>query len=120
MGLVIELADSGIGLAKDNDEIKAMIANAIENNQIKFEPLFQQIIDRGDSRITILDGSLRVTDIVVTGDSGFAEVNFDSDFYAGCKDINSTDEHNTRLEFRIYKWMMVFNIELPPAWIIEN
>ncbi len=109
-----------IDLAKDNDEIIASITSAIENNQCKFEPLFKQIIDLGDSRITILDGSLRVTDIVITGDSGFAELYFDSDYYSGCKDMNSTDEHNVRLEFEIYEGMMVFNIELPRAWIIEN
>jgi len=106
--------------AKDGGEIKATVTSAIENNQFKFEPLFKRIIDQGDPRMTILDGSLRVTDIVITGDSGFAEVNFYSDFYAGCKDMNSTDEHDICLEFEIDKGMLVFNIELPTAWIIDN
>ncbi len=63
------------GLAKDNDEIKAIIKNEIECNQLKLVPLFRQIIDRGDLRITIFDGSLQVTGIVITGDFGFAKAN---------------------------------------------
>lgn len=104
---------------KDNDEMKAIIANAIEQNQSKFDPLFRRIIDKGDARMTILDGSLQVTDIDITGASGFAQVSFDSDFYAGCKDISSTDEHDACLDFEINDGKVIFDIELPPAWIIE-
>lgn len=109
-----------IGTAKNIDEIKTIITNAIVHNQRLFEPLFGRIIDRGDARTSILDGSLQVTDIDITDSSGAAQVNFDSDFYAGCKDINSTDEHNACLNFEINEGEIIFDIELPPAWIIEN
>jgi len=106
----IPIVDSDLGVTK---------ADLIANHAREFYPLFERLINCGDARITVLDDSLTVVDVDVSGLSGCASVTFGSDFYAGCKDMNSIDEHETTLEFEIIDDKMVFDIVLPPAWIPE-
>ncbi len=102
----------------DNESLQKAVATAIMDNEGQFFPLLERLIDKGDARLTVIDGSLNIenidVDVSLTG--GVASGSFDSDFYAGCKDMNSQDDHEVTLEFEIEDGNLVFDIELPPAW----
>lgn len=93
---------------------------AILAHRNEFTPLFERIIDIEDARVTIVEGSLEVENIAITQDEGIADVQFMSSFYAGCKDINSDDWHDACLEFQIEDGSLVFDIELPIKWRVEQ
>ena len=106
---------------KDTNDVEAMkkfIAMVIEDNQNSFLPLLERLIDLGDSRVTVIDNSLNVEDcdIDLSLADGIACATFDSDFYAGCKDMNSQNDHEVALPFTIENNNIVFDIEIPPAW----
>ena len=94
-------------------------SSLISEREREFHPLFERLIDRGDSRVTVLDDSMLVQAVEINGNQGCASISFDSEFYAGCKDMNSIDEHETTLDFEIEDDMMLFSIPLPDAWIHE-
>lgn len=103
----------------DNASLKRAISVAIMENQSAFHPLLERLIEMGDLRMTVLDDSLNIDtfDVIADDSGGIACGTFDSDFYAGCKDMNSVDEHEVELPFTIENNILVFNIVLPPAWI---
>ena len=102
----------------DNESLQKAVATAIMDNEGQFFPLLERLIGKGDARLTVIAGSLNIenidVDVSLTG--GVASGSFDSDFYAGCKDMNSQDDHEVTLEFEIEDGNLVFDIELPPAW----
>ena len=105
----------------DIPSLQKAIADVIMQNQNIFEPLLYRLIDMGDSGMSIIDDSLNIEplDVDVDPDVGVAPGMFDSYFYAGCKDMTSIDEHDVALPFTIENGHLVFDIELPPAWIPE-
>ena len=102
----------------NKESLQKAVAIAIMENEGQFLPLLERLIDMGDARMTVTDGSLNIepVDVEVSTTGGVASGSFDSDFYAGCKDINSQDGHEVTLDFEIEDGYLVFDIELPPAW----
>jgi hypothetical protein len=100
----------------------ASIEELIVEHQSDFQPLLARIIDVDDGRVELVDDSLEIESIEFDEDgrSGVAEVEFMSSFYAGCKDLNSTDWHPTLLPFRIENDVLVFEIDLPVRWRVDN
>ena len=74
------------------------------------------MIDIEDTRYTVIDDSLEIEEVVITGMEGCAYGSFTWDFYAGCKDMNSTDEKEVEINFQISGETLVFDIELPVIW----
>jgi hypothetical protein len=113
---IILSADSTIGI----DEFKTVISKAINENQSHFEPLLVRLIDAEDSRTTVLDGSLDAqpegVELNESMTEGFISCTFMSDFYAGCRDLNSTDEHEVVIEFTINSRELIVKQDLPPPW----
>ena len=85
-------------------------------NEGKFLPYFSRIIDTEDARYTVVDDSLEIEQISISGSKGFAYGNFTWDFYAGCIDLNSTDEQDVDISFEISGNTLLFDIELPIIW----
>ena len=102
----------------DPESIQKAIATGIMENQQQFLPLLERLIDMGDARMSVIEGSLNVEhcDVDITSSEYMASGFFDSDFYAGCKDLNSQDDHEVMLPFIIEGGNLIFDIELPPAW----
>ncbi len=102
----------------DEEEIEKLIIE----NQAQFAPLFELSIDVDDARVQLVDESLDVqqVDIDEGGKSGSAQVDFMSSFYAGCKDQNSDDWHSEDLAFEITQDALIFNINLPINWRVDN
>lgn len=102
----------------DYESLQREIAKAIMDNQEKLLPLLERLIDMGDARVTVIERSLNIEscDVEVSSSGGKASGSFDSDFYAGCKDINSQDDHEVTLAFEIEEGSLIFDIVLPPAW----
>jgi hypothetical protein len=103
-------------LTGNNSNDKGILTGAIEENQGSFEQYFERLIDFGDARQTIDDDSLEVTDISFDKDGGIADVTYNSSHYMGCKDLDSSGDHDASLEFTITDSVMSFEIELPHAW----
>lgn len=97
-------------------DLERAIADLIVEHQASFQPLFENLIDTGDARISVMNDSLSVNDVSLSGKEGCADIEFCSDFYAGCKDMNSTGEHEYVLEFEITPTHILFDVEIPPAW----
>ncbi len=107
-----------IGDCNDREMLQKAIATAIMDNQNQFLPLLERLIDMGDARMTVIEGSLNVEhcDVEIDQATGVASATYDSDFYAGCKDMNSVDDHEVDLEFEIEGGKIIFDIIIPPAW----
>jgi hypothetical protein len=79
-----------------------------------------RLIDAEDSRTTVLDGSLDAqpegVELNESMTEGFISCTFMSDFYAGCRDLNSTDEHEVVIEFTINSRELIVKQDLPPPW----
>lgn len=102
----------------DEDEIE----RSIVENQAQFSPLFERVIDVDDARVQLVGGSLEVEQVDIVDDrkSGSAQVGFMSSFYAGCKDLNSSDWHSECLPFEISECELIFTIDLPIHWRVDN
>ena len=98
------------------------VGKLIIEHQFKFEPLFERSIDIDDGRVQLASGSLEIEYIEFEedGQSGVAEVQFMSSFHAGCKDLNSDDWHDESLPFQIVDGVLVFEIDLPIRWHVDN
>ena len=102
----------------DEEQIEKLIVEY----QSEFAPLFELTIDIDDARVQLVDDSLEVQQVDIDEDrtSGWAQVEFMSSFYAGCKDQNSDDWHTEELPFRITETALVFEIGLPIQWRVDN
>ena len=98
------------------------IEELVVTHQADFYPLFERAIDIDDGRVRLVEDSLEVVqvDFDETEKSGYVEVDFMSEFYAGCKDMNSDDWHNEELPFRIENSTLIFEIDLPVRWRVDN
>lgn len=81
-------------------------------------PLFERFIDDDDGRTSLIEDSPTIIDIYISPkfDNGSAEIEFESDFYAGCKDMNGTFEHEATVEFDIEDGYLEINMQLPAKW----
>ncbi|MCU7844698.1 MAG: hypothetical protein KZQ93_12740 [Candidatus Thiodiazotropha sp. (ex Monitilora ramsayi)] len=109
----LHLPQTDIG---NEQSLERVIASLVIENQNSFHPLFERLIDTGDARITVMDRSVVVNDVSVSGNEGGVDIEFGSGFYASCKDMNSTGEHACFLEFQLNSTSIIFDMELPPAW----
>jgi hypothetical protein len=102
----------------DDEQIERLIVE----NQSQFWPLFERTIDIDDARIGLVDDSLEVQQVDIEEDrrSGSAEVEFMSSFYAGCRGLNSNDWHTESLPFEITQDALVFELDLPIRWHVDN
>ena len=116
--VVIPLSEVDSGEEIVRDEMK----EAILANQSKFYPLFARIIDVDDSRVQIVEDSVEIEEFVFdqSGDTGQADVKFMTSYYAGCKDMDSDEWHYATLPFDIVEGKMVFDIDLPIRWRVEE
>ena len=106
--------------APDDDEnAKALAIALIKTHESDFRPFLDRHIQE-DARYTFQDGSLDVSDMDIDDTHGGASITFTSDFYAGCRDQNGTEDHEAFLEFKLRDGYMIFDIELPPRWVIED
>ena len=109
-----------IPFAPDDDEdVKVLASLSIKRHQAQFRPLLDRHINE-DARYTFLDGSLDVSEIEINDRNGHVAITFTSDFYAGCRDQNGTEDHEESLEFEVRDGYMIFDIQLPPRWVIED
>ena len=92
------------------------IEKALIENQSEFDSYFLRLIDNGDSRQEITDNCLRIGNITNHGNIYMAELLFGYGSYSGCSDMNSEDDYDTTVEFKIVDNTMIFDISLPPAW----
>ena len=102
----------------DEEEIERLIVE----HQGEFSPLFERSIDVDDARVQLVDDSLEVQQVDIDEDrkAGSAQVEFMSSFYAGCKDQNSDDWHSEDLFFEITADFLIFEIDLPIHWRVDN
>ena len=52
-------------VADDNESLQKAVATAIMDNEGQFFPLLERLIDKGDARLTVIDGSLNIENIDV-------------------------------------------------------
>jgi hypothetical protein len=112
-----------IPLKNPNYDVNASaVEELIIEHQSEFEPLLERAIDVDDARVQLVDDSLEVEQIEFgeDGSSGVAEVEFMSSFYAGCKDMNSDEWHTETLPFQIVDGVLIFEIDLPVRWRVDN
>ena len=102
----------------DKQGLQKVISNSIMEYGDSFLPLLERKIDLGDMRTSVIEGTLKVEycDVVITSTECFASATFDSFYYAGCKDMDSYNDHEITLPFTIEDNILYFNIELPPPW----
>ena len=100
----------------------SVIEELVVEHQAEFEPLLERAIDIDDGRVQLVEDSLEVVQVEFDDDgtSGAVEVDFMSSFYAGCKDMNSDDWHTEHLPFRIANGVLIFEIDLPVRWRVDN
>lgn len=97
-------------------EIESICAEAIKDSHDEFLPLFERLIDKGDSNLTVMDDCLRIVHIEINNNSGFVQISFDTDYFSPCKDGRFQGEEEATEDFDIINDKIVFEIELPPAW----
>lgn len=102
-----------------HEDVQALAIGSIKKHESQFRPFLDRHIQE-DARYTFQTGSLDVSDLQIDDTGGEVSITFTSDFYAGCRDQNGTDEHEAHLNFEIRDCFMVFDIELPPRWVIED
>lgn len=90
------------------------IEEIILENISDFYPLLGRYID-DDGRTTLLDDSIEVNEIWISPkfDEGSFEFYFESEFYVGCKDMNSINDHDAFVEFDIINGELVIDMTLP-------
>lgn len=90
-------------------------AEVIKAEEGIFRPLIEREIDHGDARYSYVERSLRVVSMDVW--SGFVDIEFEVNFYAGCRDLNSTDVRAMTLDFKHDGEKLIFDLDMPPRWL---
>jgi hypothetical protein len=103
----------------DTEDNQMFAASLIVKHEAQFLPFFDRHI-KEDARYTFLTGSLEVSEIEIDDHNGRVSITFTSDFYAGCRDQNGTEDHEEFLEFEVRDGYLIFDIKLPPRWVIDN
>ena len=104
-------------------ELEQAIARAIEHHKQDFFPLLERLVDVGDTRVNLSQQNpLRVLGIALdaAGDTGTAQLNYESNFAESCLIINEYDQHQTSVPFRLEGNELVFDLELPIPWNFNN
>jgi hypothetical protein len=112
---------------EDGLDIDDQITEAIIENVGEFREYFARLVSAdGDLRTTIDIGNTEIEDFNYDNDSlsGIVFFEFFTDFYAGCKDMNSYDEHSSPgLTFSVDmdSCQVIFDeFELPPEWLPDQ
>ncbi|WP_426787913.1 hypothetical protein [Xanthomonas campestris] len=102
----------------DAEELETLVLE----HQSEFHPLFERAIDVDDARVQLVDDSVEIEQVEVDEDgrSGCVSVEFMSLFYAGCKDMDSTNWHQEDLPFSIENGVLIFDIPIPVHWRVDN
>lgn len=104
-------------------EREQAIARTIEANKQDFFPLLERLVDVGDSRVKLSQKEpLRVLGVELdeaqTG--GSARLHYESNFSESCRLIDEYDQHQTSLVFTLDGDQLIFDLELPIAWNVDN
>lgn len=107
----------------DDQDIHEQIQEAIRGNVSEFREYFSRLISAdGDSRTTLDIKSTEIEDFGFNQNSltGHVCFIFYTDFYAGCKDMNSYDDHSSPIRHfsvNLSEGKIEFDeFELPPVW----
>ncbi|QXC08352.1 hypothetical protein [Aeromonas sp. FDAARGOS 1408] len=103
--------------------LEQAISRTIEAHKQDFFPLLERLVDVGDSRIKLSQKDpLRVLGVELdeahTG--GSARLHYESNFSEGCRLIDEYDQHQTSLAFTLDGDQLIFDLELPIAWNVDN
>lgn len=104
---------------EEDEDAQALAIKLIKKHEQQFRPFLDRHIQE-DARYTLQDGSLDVPSLNIDGTDGGASITFTSNFYAGCRDQNGTEDHEAYLEFELRDGFMVFELQLPLKWVIED
>ncbi len=104
-------------------ELEQAITRAIEAHRPDFFPLLERLVDVGNSRVKLSQKDplrvLRVElDEALTG--GSARLGYESNFFEGCLIVDRYEQHQTSLAFTLDGDRLVFDLELPIAWNVDN
>ncbi|MFQ2802464.1 hypothetical protein ACK3YI_06390 [Aeromonas caviae] len=104
-------------------ELEQAISRAIGANKQDFFPLLERLVDVGDSRVKLSQKDpLRVLGVELdearTG--GTASLSYESNFSESCRLIDEYDQHQTSVAFRLDGDQLIFDLELPIAWNVDN
>lgn len=107
----------------EGEDLVKQTKEAISDNLGEFLEYCERLIDIGDARMEVIGGSLQLADFDFSPETldGSMSFSFDSYFYAGCKDMNSYDDHDSERMFEfnvdLENQKIVFEeFELPPPW----
>ncbi|MGL6241059.1 hypothetical protein [Aeromonas dhakensis] len=103
--------------------LEQAISRTIEAHKQDFFPLLERLVDVGDSRVKLSQKDpLRVLGVELdearTG--GTARLSYESNFAESCRLIDEYDQHQTSLAFTLDGDRLVFDLELPIAWNVDN
>ncbi|MBP4041741.1 hypothetical protein J9885_10800 [Aeromonas sp. SrichE-2G] len=104
-------------------ELEQAIARTIEAHKQDFFPLLERLVDVGDSRIKLSQKDpLRVLGVALdeAQAGGTAHLSYESNFAESCRLIDEYDQHQTSVAFTLDGERLVFDLELPIAWNVDN
>lgn len=104
----------------DGLDPKTYISRVVNENIDEFRELFGRMIDHEDARTELLDDTISVRHVDLSGKKGMVEIEFSTELWSGCKDLRSSDDHDVTIEFRIVGRKLRFDIKQPPAWRAED
>lgn len=118
-----ELEQIVMQMTKKKESLEKTVEKSIQDNLEEFSSYAERLIDNGDSRTEVMDGSFILTDFDFDEDllKGSMSFVFDSFTYHGCKDIDNTADHDSERSFDFIVDLRTNSIvfdefELPPAW----
>jgi hypothetical protein len=103
--------------------LSEQIRDAIENELSQFLAYCEPVVQIDDGRYSIPEDSLEINELEFNEQTlkGWMTFSFGVDFYAGCKDMDSYDEHDSEVfHFVVNKVdrKIVFDeIKLPKPWL---
>ncbi|MDG4813044.1 hypothetical protein P8629_08490 [Hydrogenovibrio sp. 3SP14C1] len=105
------------------EDLEERVRNSIKNGLNKFQPYCDNHVDMGDARMTADLDNAEIDDLEFDEDTntGYMSFIYNADFYAGCKDQNSSDDVPVEEPFHftvdLNSAKIIFDeIEIPPAW----
>lgn len=96
------------------NDLEEEVRSTLIHYQHELKRYFERLIDHQDARTTVLDDSMCVNEVSIDDGEGVAFVEFSTEFYAGCRDINSIDGHEGELALAIEGDHLVVTMKLPP------
>ncbi|MFQ2480215.1 hypothetical protein ACK31T_08375 [Aeromonas caviae] len=111
------------GLLASRAELEQAIARTIEAHKQDFFPLLERLVDVGDSRIKLSQKDpLRVLGVALdeANTGGTARLGYESNFSESCRLIDEYDQHQTSVAFTLDGDQLVFDLELPVQWNVDN